>query len=297
MKIDLINSFLEYLNKELNYSKETINSYQRDLNSYRDYLNNRNIDYKKITKLQILEYLKYLDECDLGNKSISRHLSSFRSFYNYLIEIKEVDSNVFKRVKNPKVPKKLPNYLTINEIEDLLDNIGEKNNEEIRNKCLFEILYSTGMRVSEVSNLKMNSINLNESSIRVMGKGSKERIVYYGEYLKTILDKYLKIRNEFLKKGENGYLFVNKNGDILSRESISYIIKKIEKKSSINHKISPHILRHSFATHLLDNGADLRSVQELLGHENLDTTEIHTHVSNERLRNVYLKYHPNSKRK
>ncbi len=294
---ELINNYIEYIDKELNYSNETILSYKNDLTEYYKYLNNNKINYKSITKLEILDYLKYLDNYKLSNKTISRHLSSLRSFYNYLVEIKILDGNVFKRVRNPKVEKKLPNYLSINEIEELLNSIEENTKENIRDKCLFEIMYSTGMRVSEVSNLKVSNINFSDNSIRVMGKGSKERIVYYGAILKDILNKYLKIRNEFLKKGNIENLFINKNGDVLSRESIAYIINKIEKKSLINHKISPHILRHSFATHLLDNGADLRSVQELLGHENLDTTEIYTHVSNERLRAVYLKYHPNRNRK
>ena len=294
---ELINNYIEYIDKELNYSNETILSYKNDLTEYYKYLNNNKINYKSITKLEILDYLKYLDNYKLSNKTISRHLSSLRSFYNYLVEIKILDGNVFKRVRNPKVEKKLPNYLSINEIEELLNSIEENTKENIRDKCLFEIMYSTGMRVSEVSNLKVSNINFSDNSIRVMGKGSKERIVYYGAILKDILNKYMKIRNEFLKKGNIENLFINKNGDVLSRESIAYIINKIEKKSLINHKISPHILRHSFATHLLDNGADLRSVQELLGHENLDTTEIYTHVSNERLRAVYLKYHPNRNRK
>lgn len=294
---DLINNYITYIDKELNYSEETINNYKKDLNEYNDYISTNKINYKSITKLEILDYLKYLDNNKLSNKTISRHLSSLRSFYNYLMEIKIVDSNVFKRVRNPKVEKKLPNYLSINEIEELLNSINEDTKEDIRNKCLFEIMYSTGMRVSEVSNLKLSNIDRNDNSIRVLGKGDKERIVYYGEYLKIILNKYLNVRDDFLKKGNIDYLFINSNGDKLSRESILYIVKKVEKLSLINHKISPHILRHSFATHLLDNGADLRSVQELLGHENLDTTEIYTHVSNERLRSVYLKYHPNNKRK
>ena len=297
MKIEeLINSYTLYLNKELNYSKDTIENYKKDLYEYKDYIEVNKINYKSINKLEILDYLKYLDNNKLSNKTISRHLSSLRSFYNYLVEIKILDTNVFKRVRNPKVEKKLPNYLSVNEIEELLNSIHEDTKENIRDKCLFEIMYSCGMRVSEVSNLKVSNINFSDNTIRVMGKGSKERIVYYGSYLKDILDKYLKVRDEFLKKGNIDNLFINSNGDILSRQSITYIVNKIEKKSLINHKISPHILRHSFATHLLDNGADLRSVQELLGHENLDTTEIYTHVSNERLRSVYLKYHPNNKR-
>ena len=297
MKRDLIDSYLIYLDKELNYSEDTIESYKRDLINYQEYLDKKNISYKNITKLEILDYLKYLDDIKLNNKSISRHLSSLRSFYNYLVEIKDIDSNIFKRIKNPKVEKKLPNYLSINEVEELLNSIKEDTKEEIRDKCLFELMYSTGMRVSEVSDLKLKSINISDNTIRVLGKGSKERIVLYGEYFRDIINKYFKVRNEFLIKGNIDYLFVNKNGDRLSRESITYIVNKIEKKSGINHKISPHILRHSFATHLLDNGADIRSVQELLGHENLDTTEIYTHVSNERLRSEYLKYHPNKNRK
>ena len=298
MKLDsLINSFIIYIDKELNYSDETIDNYKRDLNNYRDYLNKKKINYKTINKLEILDYLKYLDNSSLSNKSISRHLSSLRTFYNYLVEIKEIDSNVFKRVRNPKVEKKLPNYLSIGEVEEILNSIKEDTKEDIRNKCVFEIMYSCGLRVSEVSNLKVNNIDFREHTIRIMGKGSKERIVYYGEYLKDILDKYMRVRDEFLIKGNREYLFINSKGEMLSRESIAYLIDKIEKKSLINHKITPHVLRHSFATHLLDDGADLRSVQELLGHENLDTTEIYTHVSNERLRAVYLKYHPNNKRK
>lgn len=297
MKRDLIDSYLIYLDKELNYSEDTIESYKRDLINYQEYLDKKNISYKNITKLEILDYLKYLDDIKLNNKSISRHLSSLRSFYNYLVEIKDIDSNIFKRIKNPKVEKKLPNYLSINEVEELLNSIKEDTKEEIRDKCLFELMYSTGMRVSEVSDLKLKSINISDNTIRVLGKGSKERIVLYGEYFKDIINKYFKVRDKFLIKGNIDNLFINKNGDKLSRESITYIVNKIEKKSGINHKISPHILRHSFATHLLDNGADIRSVQELLGHENLDTTEIYTHVSNERLRSEYLKYHPNKNRK
>jgi tyrosine recombinase XerC len=293
---ELIDSYLIYLDKELNYSDDTIDNYRRDLNNYCDYLNKNNISYKKITKLEILDYLKYLDDIKLNNKSISRHLSSLRSFYNYLVEIKELDSNIFKRIKNPKVEKKLPNYLNIIEVEDIINEIPIKTKEDIRNKCIFELLYSTGIRVSEASDLKYKDIDKNSMSIRIFGKGSKERIVYYGEVFSDTLNKYLQVRDKFLINGNIDYLFINKNGNKLSRQSIEGIINKIIKNSSVNHKISPHVLRHTFATHLLDNGADLRSVQELLGHENLNTTEIYTHISNERLRNAYLKYHPNKKR-
>jgi site-specific recombinase XerD len=298
MKIEeAIKKYLEYSLKELNYSLLTIESYEKDLNIYKDYLNSKSLNYLKINKKDILGYLEYLDSLKYNSKSISNFLSSLRSFYNYLVDIKLLDNNIFKRVKNPKVEKKLPNYLNIVEIEDILDSIEEKSPQDIRDKCVFELLYSTGLRASEASNLKLLNIDQNTKSIRVTGKGNKERIVYYGETFEDILIKYLKVRERLLKKGPIDYLFINNLGGHLSRESIEYIINKIIKKSSINHKISPHTLRHTYATHLLDNGADLRSVQELLGHENLKTTEIYTHVSNERLRKAYLEFHHNKDRK
>lgn len=297
MKIDeAIEKFLEYLGKELNYADATIIDYKSDLIIYRDYLNIKKIDYLSIKKEEVIYFLKYLDELKYSNKSISRYLSAIRSFYNFLVEVKLLDNNVFRRIKNPKVEKKLPNYLSIVEVENLLDSIDEEAIDGIKNKCIFELLYSSGLRVSELSNIKLKDLDLNNNSIRVIGKGNKERIVYFGGAAKKILEKYLNIRHELLKSGECDYLFLNKFGKKLSRGSIEHIIDKIAIKGKINHKISPHTLRHSFATHLLDNGADIRSVQELLGHENLNTTEIYTHISNERLRNAYEKFHPNKKR-
>lgn len=296
MKIEeAIKKYLEYLEYELNYSKLTKDSYANDLSLYKDYVSKQKINYLIIDKDQIMDFLKYLDSLKFTNKTISRHLSSLRSFYNYLVEIKLIDNNIFKRIKNPKVEKKLPNYLSIVEIDEVIDNYKIECKEDIRDICIFELLYSTGIRVSEASNIKLKDIDLSNRQIRVMGKGSKERIVYFGMPCEKRLNAYLKVRNEFLKYASD-YLFINQKGGKLSRESIEYLINKIIEKSSIKHKVSPHTLRHTFATHLLDNGADLKSVQEMLGHENLNTTEIYTHVSNERLRSVYLACHPNKKR-
>lgn len=297
MKIeDAIEKFLEYIEKELNYSLMTVSDYKSDLIIYKDYLKIHKLNYLFLDKNIVINYLKYLDDKKYSNKSISRNLSALRSFYNFLTEIKLLENNIFKRVKNPKVERKLPNFLNIVEIETILDNLKEDKKEEIRNKCVFEFLYSTGLRVSELSNIKLKDFDLNNKTIRLMGKGSKERIAYFGESAKSILEKYLHVRNEFLVNGDCEYLFINKIGGKLSRSSIEYIISKISKESGVNHKLSPHTLRHTYATHLLDNGANIRSVQELLGHENLNTTEIYTHVSNDRLRNAYLKYHPNKDR-
>jgi len=298
MKIeDLVNSFLEYVEKELNYSVVTKKDYERDLKIFTDFLDIKKYNYISLKKEQIMEYLKYLDGFKYQNRSVSRNLSSIRSFYNYLVEIKVLENNIFKRIKNPKVSRKLPNYLSIVEIENVLESIKDDTKENIRNKFIFELIYSTGLRVGEVSNIKLSDMDFNEKSIRILGKGSKERIVYYGELAENYLNDYLKIRDEFLIKGNIEYLLINKIGGKLSTSSIQQIINKIMINSNVNHKISPHTLRHTYATHLLDEGADLKSVQELLGHESLNTTEIYTHVSNERLRKEYLAYHPNKNRK
>ena len=295
MKIeDAQEKFMEYLDKELNYSKTTLDDYSYDLKVYTTYLKLKNKDYLKINKDDIIDYLKYLDNKKFTNKTISRNLSGLRSFYNYLVEVKLLEDNIFKKIRNPKVSKKLPNYLNTLELEQLLDSIkidtdnDEDNAKGIKEKCLIELIYSTGIRVSEASNIKIGDISLSEGTIRILGKGNKERIVYFGEMAKEILEKYLKIREEEnIKNCE--YLFLNKNGDQMSRQSMEYLVNMVVKNSLIKHHVSPHTLRHTFATHLLDNGADIKSVQELLGHKNLNTTEIYTHVSNERLRSVYLK--------
>jgi len=297
MKIeDAIKYYLEYVVKELNYSEITKDNYERDLIIYKDFLDIKKYNYLYIKKNEIMEYLKYLDSFKYSNKTISRNLSSLRSFYSYLVDINETNNNIFKRIKNPKVEKKLPNYLSSDEIDKIIETLKEDTKEEIRDKCIFELLYATGLRVSELSDLLLKNIDFKEKSIRVFGKGSKERIVYYGDYASSLLEKYMKVRDGFLIKENTDYLLINKVGTKLSRQSIEGIINRIMKKTLIKHKISPHTLRHTYATHLLDNGADLRSVQELLGHENLDTTEIYTHVSNERLKSEYFKYHPNKNR-
>lgn len=297
MKLEeAIQKFLEYLEKELNYTKITIIDYDDDLALFSKYINDNKLNYLNLNKNDIIQFLKYLDDKKYANKSIARFLSTIRSFYSYLVEIKLLEDNIFKRVRNPKIEKKLPNYLNIVEIDNLLNALKEDTKEEIRNKCLVELLYSTGIRVSEASNIKLEDIDQNNMTIRIFGKGRKERITYFGASFKSILEKYLKVRQEFLKKGEIDYLFINSIGGKLSRNSIENIFAKISKMKEVEHKLSPHTLRHTYATHLLNNDADLRSVQELLGHENLSTTEIYTHVSNERLKAEYLKYHPDKYR-
>lgn len=278
-----IDNFLYFLKKELNYSDYTIKNYQLDLTDFFKYVNKSNIDFLNIKNTHVRGYLKYLDTCNLKNTTISRRISALRTFYNYLLEKGFVKSNIFLNVKNPKLEKKLPNYLNYTEIEELLASIDTSSSEGLERRLLVEMFYSTGCRVGEMVNIKISDIDFSSKTIKVMGKGSKERIVYYGDYASKYLEDYLK------NKDRKGYLFTNKRGEKLTIEEVEYIVRDIMKHISIKTHVTPHTLRHTFATHLLNNGADIRTVQELLGHANLSTTGIYTHVSSDRLKDVYFK--------
>ena len=294
--IDDIKNYIIYLKNERNYSKLTVKNYAEDLEKFRVYLKENNLDYLKLSKDDIRDYLKYLDILKLKNSTISRLLSSLRSFYSYLVIQNKIKINPFKLIRNPKKESKLPIFLSYEEFIELLNKIKEDNDLSIRNKLILEMLYATGLRVSELTNIKIDDINKSDKSIREMGKGSKERIVYYGDYAAKILDEYLNSnRNELLKGKTSKYLFINKNGDRLTYRGVEYLIDEISKYTSIKYKISPHVLRHTFATHLLQEGADLRSVQTLLGHSSLATTQIYTHITSEYLREVYNKSMPRQK--
>lgn len=278
-----VDNFLYFLKKELNYSDYTIKNYQLDLTDFFKYVDKSNIDFLSIENIHVRGYLKYLDTCNLKNTTISRRISALRTFYNYLLEKGLVKSNIFLNVKNPKLEKKLPNYLNYTEIEELLASIDTKTDEGLERRLLIEMFYSTGCRVGEMVNVKISDIDFSSKTIKVMGKGSKERIVYYGDYASKYLEDYLK------NKDKKGYLFTNKRGEKLTIEEVEYIVRDIIKHISIKTHVTPHTLRHTFATHLLNNGADIRTVQELLGHANLSTTGIYTHVSSDRLKDVYFK--------
>ena len=283
MNKDLEN-FVKYLNIELNYSVLTMDNYQRDIQDFFDYLENYSIKYNEITKVDVINYLKFLDECKLSNASISRHLSSLRTFYNYLVNHNKIKTNPFNRVSNPKKEKKLPTYLYEDEIRDILDNLSDEDIYKRRDRLIMELFYSTGMRLNELSNIRLNDINGDE--IKVIGKGSKERIVYLDKVAKQLLADYLKNdRSEF--KPVDSYLILNKDGKRLSNRSIENIVNRIIREASIKKHVTPHTIRHSFATHMLNNGCDLKVVQELLGHESLSTTQIYTHITNDRIKEVY----------
>lgn len=294
---ELIIEFINYLEYERHLSKNTIVNYQLDLDSYFNYIKNTSLNYLKINKDEVREYLKYLDKTNLKSKSVARHLSSLRMFYDYLLEKSLIDKNIYKSIKTPKGEKKLPNYLDYEDLNTLLDIFDLNKPLELRNKLIIELFYSTGIRVSELVNISLNDFNFTDKSLKVFGKGAKERIVYFGDYVIDLYNMYISKRITLLKGKKSDYLFINNKGDNLTVSGITNMLKQILKKVSIKNDISPHTLRHTFATHMLNSGADLKSVQELLGHTNLSTTSIYTHVSNERLRSVYLQTHPQARKK
>ena len=296
--MDYFSGFINYLNYELNYSNYTIKSYQEDLNNYFNYLNDNSISYLKIDKEIIRGYLKYLDNHNLSNRSISRMLSALRTYYKFLVLKEVIKTNPFREIRNPKTPKRLPNYLNNIEIEDLTNSYSLDDPTNIRNHLIIELLYSTGIRVGELVNVKISNINFHDNTIRILGKGSKERIVLFGEYAKDVLDLYLaKARPNFIKKESSDFLILNCFGKKLTTRSVENIVKKASFDLKLKNKVTPHTIRHTYATDLLNNGADIKSVQELLGHSSLSTTQVYTHLTSDRIKSVYLKTHPRSKNK
>ena len=282
-----MNDYLRYLKVSCNQSENTLLAYENDLNKFDAYLQEKKISFQCITKDEILPYLKYLDQMDYKNTSIARHITVLRSFYAYLVENGILDSNIFLRVKNPKIKRKLPNTLNLEELKKLLDFSEAKTPRELEERVIFELLYATGMRVSELSNIRLSDIDLKEKSIVTLGKGSKERIVYFGDYALIALKDYLEVRSEFHPK-EN-FLLLNTKGERLKRASIEAIVSKRVQRIALHHHISPHTLRHTFATNMLETGSDIRTVQELLGHSSLSTTQIYTHLSSDYLKSQYYK--------
>ncbi len=291
-----INEYINYLEYERRLTQNTCISYERDLIDYMLFLNQQNINLvKEISKKNIVQYLELLKKENLKTTSIARKLTSIKNFHKYLYAIGKVKDDVALTVERPRLEKKLPNVLTIEEVDSLLD-IDLNTPFDYRNKAMLELLYGTGLRISELLNLKIFDIDFENCIIRCIGKGNKERIVPIGEYVIKYLQEYLNYRKLLLKKKNNDYLFLNNLGTKLSRFSFFKILKKLLKDKTINKNISPHSIRHSFATHMLECGADLRSIQELLGHSDISTTRIYTHISNNKIKKDYIEYHPRSKK-
>lgn len=282
-----IDSYLDYLSYQRHYSDLTISNYENDLTFFKNYLEQTNKDFLEVDYSFIRKFYNFLETKKYSKNTISRKISSIRSFYKYLAKEGYISYNPFSLTQGPKKDKLLPKFLYYNELEELFNACDLTTFYGVRDRLVLEMLYATGMRVGELENIKIKDINLSDNSIKILGKGNKERIVYFGEYAKEILDMYLKQRDDNCE-----YLFIDYRKSRLTARGIRYIINKLVKKSCLNTKVSPHMLRHSFATHLLNEGCDLLSVQELLGHESLRATQVYTHVTNDRLKDVYLKSHP-----
>lgn len=294
--IKRLDDFINYLNIEKNYSEYTIVNYKKDIIEFINYLTQEDITkIKDITYLMLRNYLNELSRHKYSNKSISRKLSSLRTFFRYLVKEGELEQNPMYLVSNPKEEKRLPKYLNYGEMEKILAIPDCNSPLGLRNACMLELMYSTGIRVSELISITINDIDFYNRRIKIIGKGNKERYVLFGERCLQLLKRYLKDSRIILDKKKSNSLFLNNLGGSISTRSIQNIVNDVVKQASLKFSVSPHVLRHTFATHLLDNGADLNSVKELLGHESLNTTAIYTHVSNERLRNVYLNCHPRAK--
>ena len=291
--MNYIEKFLEYLKSVKKHSDNTIISYQDDLKELASVLNNNIID---ITEEDIKKYLNYLYDKSYNKNTISRKLSGVRSFYNYLYNHDIIKTNYFTDVHNPKKIRSLPHYLKTSEIDKVLDNTNEITLYGERNKLIVELLYVTGLRVSELVNIKLKDIDKYNKSIKILGKGSKERIVYYEDNCSKLLDKYLNNTRKELDKNNSEYLLLNKFGNKLSTRMIRNILNNLTIGTSIE-QIYPHMIRHTFATTMLNNGADLMTVKELLGHESINTTSIYTHVTNEQIRKVFDSCHPRAKEK
>ena len=278
--------FLNYI-KNKNYSNYTINSYSKDLDNFYIYLKQNNTDIKKVNYKFLRGYLTVLYDKKYSKKTIARNISTLKSFFKYLKKQNIIESNPMNLIKTPKIDKKLPKFLNYDDLEKILSIPDTTTFLGKRNALILELLYSTGVRVSELVNIKLNDIDLSEEKILILGKGNKERYVLFGSKAKEKMLDYLKEKTD-----DSPYLIVNRYGNKITDRGIRKILDSIILEASLSYKISPHTLRHTFATHMLDSGADIEIVKELLGHESLSTTQIYTHVTSESLKRVYSETHP-----
>ncbi len=288
MKIEeLIDRFINHILIEKNLSTNTASAYKNDILKFKEFIEEKGIDLNKLSSEDITSFIFFLKRKNYSSTSIVRILSGIRNFYKFIAGHGYIE-NLQINIESPKVERKLPDFLTYQEIEKIL-NLNEISRKHIRNLAILELFYSSGLRVSEVCDLKVNDLNLENGFIKVKGKGNRERIALLNKKTIELLKKYLSER-----KGNSDYLFLNNQGKRISRQSIWKIVKKYAKYAGINKNVKPHTLRHTFATHLLNEGLDLRVVQELLGHKSISTTEIYTHLDRKKLKELYKKFHPRS---
>ena len=291
-----IKDYIDYTKYERKLSKETSKNYEYDLIHFNTFLVKNKYNLNDITSINqkiIEDYLSYLN-INKDSRTIARNITSLNNFFKYLMIEKIIEANPCEFIDRPKLSKKLPNVLSVEEVDKLLD-IKLNTRFDYRNKAMLELLYSSGLRISELVNLTTRDIDFTNSIVRCFGKGNKERIVPISEYSLYYIKLYYDMRDTFFKGKINDYLFLNNHGKELTRQGFNKILNKILEEKNIKKEVTPHTLRHSFATHMLNGGADLRSIQILLGHSDISTTKIYTHISREKIKNDYEMYHPRSK--
>lgn len=287
-----IKQFLDFLQNEKKLSSNTLQSYSRDINQYEEYLTENRINYTKVDNDQINEYLNHLQEMGKKTSTISRNLASIRSFYQYLMRVKKVKHNPTENIQSPKVEKRTPSVLTSQEIELLLDQPKDVDLKGTRDKAMLEVAYATGMRVTEIISLNIEDVNIEEGYVSCKS-GSKQRNIPLGSLSIKALKEYIEEARPIMIKDENEKsLFVNVNGKRLTRQGFWKIVKFYKEQAHITKDITPHVLRHSFATHLLQNGADLKAIQTMLGHSDISSTQVYMQFQDSGLKNVYKKAHP-----
>jgi len=296
---EFIEGFKSYLSVEKNFSEHTLNAYCSDIVSFILWLNNESSTDVDFNKLR--EYLHFIQRFDYKKSTIARKIASIRTFYKYLFRERFIDNNPAVSLSAPKRPKSLPKFLTVDEVEKILNNVKIDTPAGFRNRVILELLWATGMRISELSNLNFGDLNLDENEIRVFGKGAKERIVLISARAKQYLEQYIKTARKLIAPrydigeiNEKSPLFINSTGFRLQNKTIRKVINEVVEKIELPKKVTPHVFRHSFATHLIENGADLRVVQELLGHAGISNTQIYTHISMRHMQDVYNSAHPHS---
>ncbi len=297
-----IDSFIEYVQYNLNFSAHSVKAYERDIVSFCEYIFKLGLDIPEVDQPAIRNYLSEELSRGISKKSVCRSMSSLRHFYDFLVNRKFTNKNPFTFMSSPKKEIKYPTALYIEQIDNLFKLNSERKDEMVlRDQCILELLYATGVRVSELVSIKLNNIDIRNRTIRILGKGRKERLVPFNLTAQKALKSYiLQSRDTLFQKNMNqkdeGYLFFNTHGKPLTSRGVEYILKEIENKTGCHYGLHPHLLRHTFATHLLEGGADLRVIQELLGHESLNTTQIYTHVTDEAMINQFKASHPRAKK-
>ena len=287
-----IKNFLEFIKSDKKLSKNTLESYQRDILQYQEYLEEKKINYKEVNNENVLGYLDYLKGLDKKASTISRHLASIRLFYQYLLKNKIVKEDPTKGIQSPKIEKKAPSILSSQEVSLLLEQPNGEGLKSIRDKAMLEVAYATGMRVTEIISLNVSDIDI-ESSLVICKNENKQRIIPLGKLSLSALKEYMTIaRPNMIKDDNETALFVNVNGKRLTRQGFWKIIKFYKEQAHITKDITPHVLRHSFATHLLQNGADLKSIQTMLGHSDISSTQVYMQFQDDSLKNIYNKAHP-----